>query len=110
VCFRKGKRSARGAAPQEPRLQASSVGIGSVRKEQLLAIDLVVGNGLLAVRRHQPIDELPTETLLHVGVLGWVHQDDAVLVEQVLVALHKDFKIAPVPETDPGQVLRSERT
>jgi hypothetical protein len=28
--FPKGKRSARGAAPQEPRLQGSSVGIGSI--------------------------------------------------------------------------------
>src|SRR5262249_48636234 len=73
----------------------SYVGIGGIRKEQLLAVDLVVGNGLLAVGRHQPIDELLTENLLHVGVPSWVHQYDAVLIEQVPVALHKNFKIAP---------------
>ena len=35
---------------------ASSLGAG-VREEQLLAADLVVGDGLLAGRRHHPVGE-----------------------------------------------------
>ena len=35
----------------------SSLGIGGVWKEQLFAIDLVISDVLLALGRHQPIDE-----------------------------------------------------
>jgi hypothetical protein len=49
---------------------ASRAVVVGVRIEQLLAIDLVVGDRLLPFRRHQPVDELLAELLLHVRILG----------------------------------------
>src|SRR5574337_1960518 len=40
---------------------ASAPGVG---KEELLAVDLVVGDGLLAFGGHQPVDELLAQFLL----------------------------------------------
>ena len=76
-----------------------------VREEQLLAVDLVVGDRLLAFRRNQPVDEGLAELLLHVRMLGRVHQHDAVLVEQPLVAFDHDGEIALVLEREPGAAV-----
>ena len=46
------------------------------------------------------------ELLLHVRVLGWIDQHDAVLVEQALVAFHRDDEIAFVLERNPGAAIR----
>jgi ABC-type molybdate transport system permease subunit len=43
---------------------------------------------------------------LHVRMLGWIHQHDAILVEQPLVALGQDRKIAPVLERQPSAAIR----
>ena len=71
---------------------------GGVREEQLIAVDLVVGDRLLAFRRDQPVDKLLAEILLHVRVLARVHQHDAVLIEQPSVAFDYDIELAA--ETD----------
>src|SRR5262249_43077238 len=69
----------------------SRVGIVCVRKKQLLAVDLVAGDGLLALRRPQRVDELLSEVFLHIRILVRVHQNDAVLIEQAFVALNHNF-------------------
>src|SRR5262245_32032751 len=71
---------------------------GGVREEQLLAVDLIVGDRLLTLRRDQPVDEGLAEVLLHMRVLGRVDQDYAVLVEQPPVALDHDLELAAVLE------------
>src|SRR5229473_788234 len=76
-----------------------------VRKEQLPAVDLVVGDRLLARRRDEPVDEGLAELLLHLRMFLRVHQRDAVLVEQALVAGHQDGEIAAVLEREPGTAI-----
>src|SRR3954447_11290358 len=66
-----------------------------VRKEELLAVDLVARDGGLAVRRDQPIDESLPILGLHLRMLRGIHQHDAVLIEQPPVALDGDDEIAP---------------
>src|SRR6516162_6667266 len=61
--------------------------------EHLLAVNLVVRDCLLALVRNEPVDELLAKLLLHMRMLGRVHQYDAVLVEQPLIALHCDDEI-----------------
>ena len=43
-------------------IAVSGVGISGVRIKQLLAINLEVGDGLLSVWRHQPVDETLVQT------------------------------------------------
>src|SRR5262249_12551396 len=74
------------------------VWIVGVRVEQLLATDFVVGDGPLALGRHQPINEPLAETLLYVRMVGRIYQYDGILVEQPFVALHHDAKVALVLE------------
>src|SRR5262245_37190320 len=64
--------------------------------EHLLAVNLVVRDCLLALVRNEPIDELLAKLLLHMRMLGRVHQYDAVLVEQQLIALHCDDEVGLV--------------
>src|SRR5574337_389904 len=91
-----------GLRPQPiPRLKPDASALG-VRKEQLLPVDLVVGVGPLTVGGHDPVDELQAQLLLHVGELGRIHQDDAVLVEEALVPFHQDGEVSPVLEGQPG--------
>src|SRR5262249_26826188 len=61
--------------------------------EQLLAVNLVIGDCLLAFVRDEPVDELLAKLLLHMRMLGGVNQDDTVLVEQPSVALHRDDEV-----------------
>jgi hypothetical protein len=58
----------------QPEVEArfSSVRISRVRIKQLLAIDRVVGDGLLALRRHHPIYERLPKVPLHIRMLGWI--------------------------------------
>ena len=72
--------------------------VAGIWVEQLLAVDLIVGDRLLAFRRHQPIDELLAEVLLYVRMLGRIDQHNAVLVKQALVAFHKDLQVTLVLE------------
>src|SRR6516165_6980716 len=58
--------------------------------EHLLAVNLVVRDCLLALVRNEPVEKLLAKLLLHMRVLGRVHQYDAVLVEQQLIASHCD--------------------
>src|SRR4029079_16873776 len=69
-----------------------------IREEQLLAVDLVVGDRLLACRRYHPVGELLRQRTLHVRVFGRVHHHHTVLVEQPLVALDEDREITAVLE------------
>src|SRR6516165_6394238 len=62
--------------------------------EHLLAVNLVIGDCLLAFVRNEPVDELLAKLLLHMRMLGRVNQDDTVLVEQQFVALHDETKWA----------------
>jgi hypothetical protein len=66
------------------RLAGSSV---SVPEEELLAVDLVARDRVLAVARQHPVGERLREVFLHVPVLGGIDDDHAVLVEETLVAL-----------------------
>src|SRR5262249_31339619 len=74
-------------------LHLTRIGVG---KEQLLALDLVRPNGVLALGRQNPIDEGLAQLLFDVGMLLGIDENDAILVEQSLVALHHDFKLALV--------------
>src|SRR5829696_7734067 len=87
------KSSVAGAAAQ-----ALSARIAGVRIEQLLTVDLVIGNGFLTFGRQQPVDELLAQFFLDMRVLLRVHQHDAALIEQPLVAFDRDDKIAAVLE------------
>src|SRR5262249_56699899 len=78
------------------------VGVG---EEQLLTLDLVVGDRLLAFVRDEPVDEGLAQLLLDVRMFRRVHQDHAVLVEQALVALDRDVELATVLERDPGSAV-----
>src|SRR6266436_481967 len=84
-------------------LGARIVGIGI---EQLLAVDLVIGDRLLSLRRNQPVDEGLGELLFDMRVLLGVHQYHAVLVEKPLVALDRDGEVAAVLEREPGAAIR----
>src|SRR5258708_36811726 len=84
-------------------LGARIVGIGI---EQLLAVDLVIGDRLLSLRRNQPVDEGLAELLFDMRVLLGVHQYHAVLVEKPLLALARDGEAAAVLERHPGAATR----
>src|SRR4030095_2438130 len=83
-------RSRRGliAAPSRCALRysRSCVRLARVGEEQLLAADLVTRNRRRALRRYEPVDERLAQALLHVRMLVGIHQHDAVLVEEPLVA------------------------
>src|SRR5262245_44216389 len=55
-------------------------------EEQFLPVDLVIRDRLLAFGRDEPVDEGLAERLLDVRMLFGIDQNDAVLVEQELVA------------------------
>src|SRR5215510_3106280 len=57
------------------------IGIG---EEQLLPVDPVIRDRLLALGRDEPVDEGLAEHLLYVRMLFGIDQNDAVLVEQRL--------------------------
>src|SRR5262249_30377946 len=52
-----------------------------------------------------PVDEGHAIVFLHVGPLGGVHQHDAVLVEQLGVALHGDDQVLAVLEAEPRATI-----
>src|SRR5262245_23488066 len=83
------------------RTKNSRARLRCIGEEQLLPVDLVIGDRLLAFRRDQPVDERLAEILLHVRVLRRIHLDHAVLVEQPPVALDRDQQRAAVLERDP---------
>ena len=83
----------------------SSVRISGFRKKQPLAINLVVGDGLLALRRYQPVDEHLAQLFLHLRMFVWVHQNDGVLIEHASVAFHQDLKVALVFERNPSAAV-----
>jgi hypothetical protein len=78
------------------------------RVEQLLAVDLVVGDVALPFGRDEPVDELLAQLFLYMRVFLRVHQHHAVLVEVALVALDGDDQIALF--LNDSQVPRSEST
>src|SRR6476660_9213023 len=88
----------------------SRVWVFGVWVKQLLAINLVAGDGLLALRRYQPIDELLSEILLYARMFGRIYQHDAVLVEQPFVVLYDDveivFVLLLVPTSNPCGAVR----
>src|SRR5262245_13878772 len=78
------------------------IGIG---KEQLLALDLVRPNGILALGRQNPIDEGLAQILFDAWMFLRIDEDDPVLVEEPLVALHHDRMISLVFKGDPGATI-----
>src|SRR5215204_2974629 len=72
-----------------------------VGEEELLAVDLEACNRGLPLRARDPVDERLSEVVLHIRVLGRVHQDDPILVQQALIALDYDGQVAPVLEGEP---------
>ena len=60
----------------------SALGAG-VGEEELLAIDLVVGDRGLSLRTREPVDEGLPIFGFHIGVLRRIDEDYAILVERV---------------------------
>src|SRR5262249_16089227 len=50
------------------------LGLFALGPEQLLAVNLVIGDCLLAFVRNEPVDELLAKLLLHMRVLGRVNR------------------------------------
>src|SRR3546814_6510530 len=73
-----------------------------VREEELLAVLLIAGDRRLPLVGEHPVDEGLAEVGLHAGTLFRADLNDAVLVEQALVALDGDLEVALVAEGDPG--------
>src|SRR5262249_47785011 len=92
-----------GSAPRSLFLVAGRRVLGP---EQLLAVNLVIGDCLLAFVGNEPVDELLAKLLLHMRMLGRVNQDDTVLVEQQFVALHHDDEVGLVLERNPRAAVR----
>src|SRR6266496_2748905 len=88
-------------AKQLPGRHPSRARIVGVRIEQLRAADLVIGNGSLAFRRDEPVDEGLAKLLFYVRMLFGIYQHHAVLIEQALVAGDEDVEIAAVLERQP---------
>src|SRR5204862_5535675 len=72
----RGVAQTRHVAAAPPSTGASRVRAAGIRIKQLLAVDLVAGNDLLALRRDQPIDELLPQLFLHGRVLLRIDQHD----------------------------------
>src|SRR5262249_50930932 len=77
-----------------------------IRDEELLALDLVSRDCVLALSRYQPINEGLAQVRLHMRVIGGIHQYHVILVKQALVALNDDIKFAAVLKRDPGAAIR----
>src|SRR6185312_16950424 len=77
-----------------------------VGEEELLAVDLEARNRGLPLWPGDPVDERLPKLLLDMRVLGRVHQDDPILVEQALIALDHDGEVAPVLEGEPRAPVR----
>ena len=58
----------------------------SIWKEELLPINLVACDGSLPFWTDEPIDEGLALLSLHIRVFRWIYEDDAILVEQLVVA------------------------
>jgi 4-amino-4-deoxy-L-arabinose transferase-like glycosyltransferase len=76
-------------------LHLGRIGIG---EEQLLAVDTVGADGVLALGREDPVDEGLAQLLFHARMPGRVHKNDTVLIEHELVACHGDLQRVLVPE------------
>src|SRR5919109_240115 len=76
-----------------------------IRKEKLLAADLVGRDRVLSLARNDPVDERLAQLPLYAQVLLRIDEDDAVLVEKPPVALHRDGELAAVLERDPGAAI-----
>src|SRR6516165_4744630 len=83
-----------------------ALGLFALGPEHLLAVNLVIGDCLLAFVRNEPVDELLAKLLLHMRMLGRVNQDDTVLVEQQFVALHREDEVGLVLERNPRAAVR----
>src|SRR5262245_9393283 len=75
-----------------------ALGLVVLGPEHLLAVNLVIGDCLLAFVRNEPVDELLAKLLLHMRMLGGINRDDTVLVEQQFVALYRDDEVGLVLE------------
>src|SRR5262245_49739510 len=73
--------------------------------EELLALDLVTSDRVLALSRNQPIDEGLAQVRLHMRMLGGIHQYHVIRVEQPLVALNGDLKFAAVLKRNPRAAI-----
>src|SRR5262245_4972399 len=72
-----------------------------IGEELLLAVDLEGPDRPLAFCRQHPIDEGLTLDLLHSGMLARIDEDDAILVEELVVALDRDLVVAAILEARP---------
>src|SRR5260221_10214273 len=97
----------RALIPAESRRgHASRVRVVRVRIEQLLAVDLVIGDGVLSLRRNEPVDEGLTEFCLYMRMPLGIYQHHAILIEKSLVALDRDREVAAVLERQPSATIR----
>src|SRR5262245_11090703 len=94
-----------GAISRCGRTSASGPRQITIGDEELLALNLVARDRVLALSRNQPIDEGLAQIRLHMRVYGGVHQYHGILVEQPPVALNENVKFAAVLERDPGAAI-----
>src|SRR5688572_17389195 len=78
------------------------LGLGRVRKEELLAVDPVAGDAALPGLGQDPVDEALAVGGLHMRVALRIDQHHAILVEQPRIALDKDPELLAVAEGKPG--------
>src|SRR5439155_19475820 len=76
-----------------------------IREEQLLAVDAVRRERILALRRNQPIDELLPELAFDIWVLLRIHEHHAVLIEQSAITLDKKREIATIDKRQPRSAV-----
>ena len=72
-----------------------------IREEELLSTQAVGPDGLLPRIRENPIDEGLSRLRLHFGMLGRIDQDNAVLVEQAVIAFDEDLEVSLILKADP---------
>lgn len=84
---------------------ALCVRVVSVRIEKLLAVDLVSGDDPLPFRRNQKVDELLAEVFLDARAFRRVHQHDAVLIKEALVAFDSDDKVTAILKREPSATI-----
>src|SRR5215468_3288403 len=76
-----------------------------VRKEELLAADLVFGDGLLAGGGDDPVDERVAEIDLRFRMLRRVDEHDPVLIEQLLIPFDEDGEVTAILEGEPRAAI-----
>ena len=83
-------------------------GLGSragVGEEELLTVYLEAGDGVLTFAADQPVDEGLSQVGLHARVLLRIDENDAVLIEEIGIALDEQPEATFVSEAQPRSAV-----